>query len=404
MMSACSGGLSRLGCFAQMTGAGCDVFPDSAATTYGARWGRDFPEAKFRVLREIPFRTAFWMRSSADGRFFANGVRSAEDDAARNSDADVDEGGMISDLQNQLTDGAGYRDIAVRAAYDPSFFPDNSGFMFQGTDVGAGFCRQSILENLATSRIVFNEPECSGSEEIELYQAVGASLDGSDYLAIAGSYESDRGNGRDSGDNVPSWFERSYLQLTPIIDDGQHFKTMGVVEKWIPFLGDWGLSPSNLMTASRVSGVDASGEPKQMGIKFHLVQKIRNDQGYDFELKEVGTVCAKGNKGAFSFDERFFATYHYVDADDWQELGYARADDPEFQALLRAGSANVYVVDLMTGASRRITHMGAGQYALFPHYRADGWLYFLAVDKTINKRFIMATDGSLRLAGNGITH
>ncbi len=396
MMFGCSNGATKLACFDQKNGGGGDIFPEASATTYGSTWTRDYPAQKLRVLREITFRTSYWMRSSADGRFFANGARSEDDPNM--------EGGMVSDLQNQLVDGAGYRDIPVRAAYDPGFFPDDSGFMFQGTQVGAGFCSMAILQNQATTRILFNEPGCSGSDEINLYQSVGASLDGSDYLAISGSFESDGGQGRTSGDNIPGWFEKSYLELTPIINDGQRFKTMGMVQVWQPFFGDWGLSPSNLMVSSRVSGIDERRQPKQMGMKFHLVEKTRTSDGYKFALKDVGTVCVDGNKGAFSFDERFFATYHYVDADDWQELGYASADDRGFKDLLTRGSANIYVVDLLTGQSQRLTRMGPGQFALFPHYRSDGWMYFMAVDRNLGKRFIAATDGGIRMSLGGKAH
>jgi hypothetical protein len=276
--------------------------------------------------------------------------------------------------------------------------------MFQGTEVGAGFCTMAILENQATTKILFREAGCSGSAEIELYQSIGASLDGSDYLAVAGAYESDGGSGRASGDNVPGWFERAYLQLTPIINDGQRFKTMGMIEQWQPFLGDWGLSPSNLLLSSRVSGNNERREATQMGIKFHLLEKTRTNDGYQFAVKDVGTVCVDGNKGAFSFDERFYATYHYVDTDDWRELGYANANDPEFQQLLAHGSANIYVIDLLTGTSRRITRMGPVEFALVPLFRSDGWIYFLAVDRGIGKRFVAATDGGIRLGLDGKVH
>jgi hypothetical protein len=34
------------------------------------------------------------------------------------------------------------------------------------------------------------------------------------------------------------------------------------------------------------------------------------------------------------------------------------------------------LVDLRTGAVQRLTTMHPGQYALFPHFRSDGWIYF----------------------------
>ncbi len=389
-MFACPTGGDALSCFAQKTGTGLDVFAEASAAPFSQGWGRDNPEAKIRILRDIPFRTSYWMRSSADGRFFGNGAR----------DGNSNEGGMISDLQNALVDGAGRRDITVDAAYDPGFFPDNSGFIFQGTPVGAGFCPLSILENPATTHIAFNEPECSGSENVDLYQAVGASLDGSDYLAITGSFEGDSGGGRNT-DGQPSWGDKSYLRLVPIINDGRHYQAMTPVDRWMPYLGDWGLAPSNLVTASRVGGVDSRGEAVQMGYKFHLVHKSRTVDGYDFDLDEAATVCVKGGKGAFSYDERFYTVFHYVEASDWQELGYANANDPEFRRLIASGSSNISVIDLLNGTSRRVTHMGPGQFAMFPHYRSDGWLYFQVFDSTLSKRFAVATDAGVRMALGG---
>jgi hypothetical protein len=34
-------------------------------------------------------------------------------------------------------------------------------------------------------------------------------------------------------------------------------------------------------------------------------------------------------------------------------------------------------MDLATGVPVRITNVPAGMYALFPHFRSDGWIYFI---------------------------
>jgi hypothetical protein len=54
------------------------------------------------------------------------------------------------------------------------------------------------------------------------------------------------------------------------------------------------------------------------------------------------------------------------------------------------------VADFVTGKKVRITKMGPGQFALFPHYRSDGWLYFLVVDHNTNKYYAVASDWSVR--------
>ena len=39
--------------------------------------------------------------------------------------------------------------------------------------------------------------------------------------------------------------------------------------------------------------------------------------------------------------------------------------------------------------------MHAGQYALYPHFRSDGWIYFLVRDKVTNKEYAVASDAAL---------
>jgi hypothetical protein len=103
----------------------------------------------------------------------------------------------------------------------------------------------------------------------------------------------------------------------------------------------------------------------------------------------------KGAKPAISFDEKFFVTHHYIGPNDWQELGYASANDAGFQALLQKGTANIYMTNIVTGARTRITNMKPGQYAIFPHWRSDGWIYFLVRDKNTNKEYAVASDAAL---------
>jgi hypothetical protein len=39
--------------------------------------------------------------------------------------------------------------------------------------------------------------------------------------------------------------------------------------------------------------------------------------------------------------------------------------------------------------------MHAGQYALYPHFRSDGWFYFLVRDKNTNHEYAVASDAAL---------
>jgi hypothetical protein len=106
----------------------------------------------------------------------------------------------------------------------------------------------------------------------------------------------------------------------------------------------------------------------------------------------------QGAKPNFSFDERFMVTHHYVTDADAVELGFSGASDPGFQAYRDKGASNLYLIDLTTGARTRITGMKPGQYALYPHFRSDGWIYFLVRTPGDAGERIVASDAALVLA------
>jgi len=292
-----------------------------------------------------------------------------------------------------LVEGAPYRDIKVDSYYDPSFFPDGSGFMFQGS--GTGMCNMSILLDPTTTKIDFSEPQCNKDNSVALYQAVVTSLDGMDYIAVAGDFASDGGDGMRE-DGLPYWMESSRLTFTTMAHDGQVYQTVGESRMETPYLGDWNVSPSTRLVIGRMGGEDASLDPIHLGFKIFFADQVVDDDGaYNYNLREAATLCHKGLKGKFSYDENWFVTYHYVDAGDFADFGYATPEDPGFQALLAQGSANIYLFNLKTGENKRLTNMGPGQFALFPHFRGDGWIYFMALDKASGRRYIAVADGAL---------
>ena len=61
------------------------------------------------------------------------------------------------------------------------------------------------------------------------------------------------------------------------------------------------------------------------------------------------------------------------------------------------GTSNLHLLDLATGELRQITNMPAGMKALFPHFRSDGWIYFL-VWGTDGERMVAASDAALEVA------
>jgi hypothetical protein len=326
-------------------------FAQASSKPYGSEWNV-LAGADLRVLREFSFGTHFWMRSSADGRFVANGATGAA-------------GAMISDLQRNF-------DIPTHAAYDPGFFPDMSGFVFQGTSIGAGFCNHSLLTS-NPAEINFSEPQCASATNVGLYQHLGAGLDGRDYFVVTGQFVSDNGgHSSTTSDPHASFASTAKIKLVPMIHNGTLFVEGQPVQVDSPFEGDTVLSPSTWLAVSRLAG---PGD-QQLGFVFRKVNAVKTASGYDVSAPVIGRVCVKGGKPALSFDERFMTYHHYL---------------PE-------GSADIYVVDLLTGVETRVTRMSTGQYALFPHFRSDGWIYFLVRDSGTGKEYAVASDAARVLA------
>jgi hypothetical protein len=118
-----------------------------------------------------------------------------------------------------------------------------------------------------------------------------------------------------------------------------------------------------------------------------------------------------GGKAEMNFTERFMAVHHYVADEDKEDLANPRLEteaerDLAFEELINRpsagdpsskGSSNIYLYDIVNQRRVRVTRMGPGQYALYPHFRADGWLYFVVRDVKSGKDYAMATDAAIRL-------
>jgi hypothetical protein len=134
---------------------------------------------------------------------------------------------------------------------------------------------------------------------------------------------------------------------------------------------------------------------RQLGYVVHKVIATPNGNGYTITAPEVGRYCMRGGKPAISYDERYMVYHHYVEDQDWQELGFSSPTDPAFLVYRQKGASNIYVVDMLTAQSRRVTMMNPGQHALFPHFRSDGWIYFLVRDANTGKEYAVASDARL---------
>ncbi len=345
-----------------------DGLPTAQSKSYGTGWAK---AGTLRVLKELSYNTYYWMRSSPDGRFVANG-RTGGDGAA------------IEDLQTGKI-------MSVRAAYDPGFFPDNKAWVFQGTPIGAGFCKMSLLQS-NPAKIDFSESACSSVESVSLYQHLGQGLNGGDYFVVNSTFTSDNPSGAVNHDPSAGFSSSSTIKLTPMSFDGTHYVGKTPVTTNAPYEGDTVLSPSSKLAISRFGN-----EGNHLGYVLRKITTTPSGSSYTVATQEVARYCTQGAKPSISFDEKFFVTHHYVGANDWQDLGFASASDPTFQEMLTKGTANIILVNIATGARTRVTNMKPGQYAIFPHFRSDGWFYFLVRDKNSNKEYAVASDAARTL-------
>jgi len=175
---------------------------------------------------------------------------------------------------------------------------------------------------------------------------------------------------------------------------GNHYEGKPPVAVNAPFEGDSILSPSTRLMVSRLSGPNE----RQIGYVVRKVNATPTASGYSFSTPEVARYCVRGAKPAISFDERFMVYHHYVEAGDWADLGFSSPTDPGFVEYRTKGAANIYVLDLLNGQTKRVTMMAPGQYALFPHFRSDGWIYMTVRVVGATPEHIVASDAALLYA------
>lgn len=305
----------------------------------------------------------YWVRSSADGRYVGFGMN----DSAK-----------IVDLKNPG------KPIDVEADYDPYFLPSNDGFAFAGThgNNAITLCRQSLLRDVSdgvSPRIGLDESKCASITQ-QVYMSIGTALDGLSYFMTYGSHANDDG-GNDITAQLPADFgANAKTALVLMLNDGQSYKAQSGVVMNLPNEGDMMMSPSSKLAATRFGDAQHS-----FGYKLRFLKPSTAASPLTVDTPMAATVCMPGQKAGFSFDERFMVTHQYVDR-----------SQPD-QADLPAGSSNIMLADLVTGKIVRITTSKAGQFALYPHFRADGWLYFLVRDMRARTEYIVASDAAIRM-------
>jgi hypothetical protein len=331
--------------------------------------------AHLRVLYSATTRSNFWTRSSADGRFVGRGI-------------------YVHDLS---------RDVEMRATgamYDPAFFPDNSGFIYQPN---SRMCPMSLLTTGTPTAVAVTGAgsTCSGGT-VGLYQHLAASLDGADYWATsAGNAAWDDGGHNPTRAETPrneAWNANARVSLSLMANTGAGFTAVGSRNVTTPLQGDAVISPSSQLLLTRF--VDEGGA--YQGYILHRLQTSHTGAAVMASTTEIARYCVQGAKPAFSYDERYITYHHYVGGgahadEDAAELGFTGSGDAGFAEYAAQGAANVYVLDLLTGVSTRVTTMGPGQYALYPHFRNDGWIYFTVRTLGTTNETVVASDAALLL-------
>jgi hypothetical protein len=273
----------------------------------------------------------------------------------------------------------------------------------------AVLCEQNVLTS-NPSEITGEEAQCLALDsEIGLYQQLSKSLDGEDYWVVFGAYDSDNGGLEPTLRNPSAAFANdSVTTLRPMINQGNGFEPGNATRIPTPLHGDPMLSPSGRLMVTRVKGREYTSEvngiplvtAEQSGYALYLVTTTNDGANWTASLDDVGRICLQGGKATLSYDERWMVFHHYVTDEDASDLGFSGADDPDFEEYREQGASNLYLVDLLDGSARAITDMGPGQYALFPHFRSDGWIYFVV--RTLGGReYFAASDAALLLENAG---
>lgn len=396
--------LLMYGCGPGQSGSAClATLPRASEEAYGRGW-ESLPGTKIRILYDNSNGVSnYWSRTSADGRYIGTGLNV-------NSNG---YGGEFIDL-----DGAAL--IEGDFAYDATFFPDNSGFLVQQvvyengapgapTDgsvpsgAAALICSQSVLASTATpAAITEATPGCTllGSK-FGLYQQTAKSVDGDDFWVVHGSYEGDNGGFSEVLEEPWAAFDaQSTTTLTPLVNQGNSFEAGQAAHVATPHMGDPMLSPSGGLLVLRAKGPEYTTSidgfdvvtAAQSGYAIYSVDKSSGSTSA--ALHDLGRVCLTGGKATFSYDERWLVFHHYVLPSDAVELGFSGPNDPGFADYLSQGSSNLVLVDLRTGTAQRLTTLQPGQYALFPHFRSDGWIYFV-VRTLSGEEYYAASDAAL---------
>jgi hypothetical protein len=318
-----------------MFGCGGTSWPEDPKTCLSDFENSNFadsstPGMTVKILRRLEGRpsSAFWMRSSPDGRFSSIG------------------NGYIEDVKTP-----DQKLKVLSSSIDPAFSPDNKFYVWPNM-----ICPTAPLSDITLKKVGI-DVAASGCvpENIGVYGSLGTDSNG-DILLISGYTNNNFGGSgqRSDASNMPGQgggFSIRRISNNRITEERNRFET--------PFETDYQISPTGKIVVGRL----ISAEHGQV----FRVRTVRPD-GITINPADnatTGIICMRGEKANISFDNRFVAFHHYADGAD-QDKGE------------NDGTANIFIYDILKKRGIRVTNFQARTAsAFFPHFRADGWLTFL---------------------------
>lgn len=283
-------------------------------------------------------RTTFWGRVSPDGSVFAVGSN---------------RGISAFDLRPGQTNAVHFR----QGVYDPTF--TNNELIFQGS----GTWRASLdwIRNNPPEEVSGEVPGfVSRIGSLALYQDVasngdrGIAIDGYTWAGDSGPSTRDpRVTGSKSG-------TMRVHHLDGLMGAQQNTQTIAT-----PFHAGFQLSSDGRHVVSQIVNPDAPNQ--QLG---YAVYGVNRRATGEVDLTPVRVISGvQGGKPKMGGD--FVAFHHAVTPADFAAYGFATADDPAFQELLRKGTADIYVYDIRDNTVRRATNAGPGNLAWYPSFSQD---------------------------------
>jgi hypothetical protein len=348
--------------------------------------------AKLVRIRDFPKLSSYWMRASPDGRFVGLGGFEGGDGSNESTLEDLAQPAKLKNPAEGRTSG---RRLTVNAAYDPSFTPGAPGSDWLawhgwiGNDLSSILlCKMDHVRDTRVTRVnddldagFCKISDTEGEGRIEEYQSIGTSMTGGLTYLVQGAFQNDDGGQVDGGRRINPPIDPGDKELRIFSFDGARVTKLRSIPAQSEH--DWVVSPSTQLVIGRIG---EPGSTRHMGYRVRRIHRETDNGMQDVAGDEVGRICSfeadgkvrfAGAKANWSYDERFVITHSYANEN----------------------SSDIYLYDLWKKKPHRITELGANKFALYPVFRADGWIYFIVRDHSgqTPQEYLLASDAALKI-------